>query len=117
MARALSKEQLSQLQKLLKGFDIRQTCEILFGLEQGVDVSIYANTKYNHEQMCQLRRGLINGVDVSVYADPRFCSRQMCLIKNCLEDGRDVSAYVDLEIGWIKTKQMRESIEQAEIND
>ncbi|MDU5914501.1 MAG: hypothetical protein E6Z25_00295 [Negativicoccus succinicivorans] len=117
MARALSKEQLSQLQELLKGFNVRQVCEIFFGLEQGVDVSIYANTKYNHEQMCQLRRGLINGVDVSVYADPRFCSRQMCLIKNCLEDGRDVSACVEPEIGWIKTKQIREPIEQAATND
>lgn len=27
--RALNKEQLAQLQGLLKGFDIRQTCEIL----------------------------------------------------------------------------------------
>lgn len=39
-------------------FNPAQINEILFGLEQGVDVSIYAKPEFNGAQMCEIRKGL-----------------------------------------------------------
>ncbi len=36
--------------------------EIRIGLEEGLDVSWYANLKFNEKQMEEIREGLIKGV-------------------------------------------------------
>ena len=49
----------------------------MLGLEENLDVSIYAKSKYNFQQMDQIRFGLKNNLDVSVYAKPEYNYKQM----------------------------------------
>ena len=47
--------------------------EIRLGIENGIDVSIYAKPEFNEYQMFNIRYGLENNLDVSLYAKPEFC--------------------------------------------
>ena len=51
--------------------------EISWGLEDNLDVSIYANPKFNSNQMWQIREGLEDNVDVSIYAKTEYSWEQM----------------------------------------
>ena len=55
-----------------KQFDKFQQREIYKGLEANLNVSIYANPKYNNSQMREIRLGLESNLDVSLYANPEF---------------------------------------------
>ena len=87
MKRAMSEQEINCLKTLLKDFDIGQIYVVLMGLEQGVDVSVFANSAFDFLQMEAIRLGLGKGIDVSSYADS--------------------------EIGWFEMKQIRESIKEA----
>ena len=50
------------------GFRGNKLQQIKMGLEEGLDVSIYAKPEYNEWQMEQIRLGLKDHIDVSVYA-------------------------------------------------
>lgn len=65
-------------------FDDDQIKEIRRGLENGVDVSWYADPKYNWKQMVQIYYGLRSGLDVSTYADPKYDAQQMREIREGL---------------------------------
>ena len=41
--------------------------EIREGLEKNLDISFYANSKYNWEQMFHIKDGLEENLDVSIY--------------------------------------------------
>ena len=58
-------------------FDEEQKEEILEGLEDNVDVSIYAKPELNEYQMNEIRRGLQDNLDVAVYAKTDFDEEQM----------------------------------------
>ena len=58
-------------------FDICQQEVIRIGLEQNLNVSIYAKKEFNDQQMNQIREGLEKGLDVSVYAKPEYSSKEM----------------------------------------
>ena len=64
-------------------FDKYQQEEILIGLEEKLDVSIYAKTEFNWEQMKEIREGLKNNIDVSIYAKPNFTDSLFCSFKKC----------------------------------
>ena len=51
--------------------------EIREGLEKNLDISFYANSKYNWEQMFHIKDGLEENLDVSIYAKPEFDYEQM----------------------------------------
>ncbi len=51
-----------------------------------IDISQYADAKFDQSQMYVIRLGLEAKVDVSQYADPRFSADQMYVI------------YLDLEV-------------------
>ena len=51
--------------------------EILWGLEENLDVSIYANEDFDGPQMKQIRLGLKDNLDVSLYAEPDLSDEQM----------------------------------------
>lgn len=51
--------------------------QIKEGLESGVDVSIYADPKFDSRQMWSIKLGLEGDLDVSIYADPKFDPLQM----------------------------------------
>jgi len=74
-------------------FDEYQQLEITEGLEDNLDVLIYANSKFNSNQMWQIREGLEDSLDVSVYAIPEYHWTQMEQIRLGLKDNLDVSIY------------------------
>ena len=74
-------------------FDEYQQLEITEGLEDNLDVSIYANSKFNSNQMWQIREGLEDSLDVSVYAIPEYHWTQMEQVRLGLKDNLDVSIY------------------------
>ena len=55
--------------------------------------------------MFEIREGLEEGLDVSIYAKEIFSDKQMEEIRVGLEDNLDVSQYAKSEFDW---KQMRE---------
>ncbi len=55
---------------------------INIGLSKNLDVSVYADPKYDWRQMDQIRLGLYNGVDVSKYNDPKIPWEEMEQIRN-----------------------------------
>ena len=72
---------LLDLIDFIKTYDSDQMREIRIGLERGLDVSVYADPKYNVYQMQQIRIGLERGLDVSVYADPKYNCMQMQVMR------------------------------------
>ncbi|WP_304427950.1 hypothetical protein [uncultured Clostridium sp.] len=40
------------------------------GLKQGLDVDKFSNPEFTSEQMEEIREGLEDGLDVGIYADP-----------------------------------------------
>ena len=56
----------------LKQYDEDQMEEIRIGMEEGLDVSIYADPEYMPLQMEAIRIGLEKGLDVSKYANRKF---------------------------------------------
>ncbi|MDU2095110.1 MAG: hypothetical protein E7E73_00195 [Negativicoccus succinicivorans] len=88
-------------------YDFPQMEAIRIGLEQGLDVSVYADPNFSGSQMVQIRWGLENGVDVSIYADPKFRSDQMWTIREGLEEGLDVKVYADPKFNYKQMDQIR----------
>lgn len=68
--------------------------EIYYGLIEGLDVSIYANSnKYNWKQMKSLRLGLENGLNINLYSNPEYNWSQMKEIMLGLISKVNVSIY------------------------
>ena len=70
-------------------------------------LNLKANT-YSEEQLEQIAMGLLKGLDVSSYADPKFNWDQMWEINEGLKEGLDVSGYADPKINYQKMKNIRE---------
>ena len=58
-------------------FDEFQKKQIRTGLEDNLNVSIYANPEFNIYQMNQIRLGLVDNLDVLIYAKKDFDWKQM----------------------------------------
>lgn len=84
---------LYQLREVMKKATITQFNEIIQGVKSGVDVLMYADTKYNWQQMFQIRVGLEYGLNAAMYADEKYNWEQMQEIRLGLEQGADVSEY------------------------
>ena len=67
-------------------FNEDQQNEILEGLENNLDVSIYANPRFSSFQMYTIRTGLEENLDVSIYAKECFDESQMLFLKYALGD-------------------------------
>lgn len=78
-------------------FDFSAMSQIRKGLEQKLDVSYYAKTAYSSSQMYEIREGLQQGVDVSLYADANYKPSQMEMIRAGLKAGVDISIYSNPE--------------------
>ena len=87
-------------------FNYSQKEQISFGLQKGLDISIYAKPEFKGSQMEQIRFGLEKGLDVSVYAKPEFDSKQMREIRLRLEKGLDVNTYTKPKFDWRQTRQI-----------
>ena len=62
-------------------FDEKQKEEIILGLEDNLNVSIYAKKEFEWVKMEIIREGLEEGLDVSIYAKPELSWKQMLKIK------------------------------------
>ena len=73
-------------------FNNSQMYYIQKGLDEGLDVSIYANPEFKDDrQMWQIYEGLKSGIDVNIYANPKFGFQKMSYIREALEQGWDKS--------------------------
>jgi hypothetical protein len=97
----------------LEKFNDWQKEELRVGLEQGLDVSVYADPQYEWPQMRQIEKGLKAGLDVSIYADPKFEAQQMDAIRLGLEEGLDVSIYADPKFDWEQMHMIRNGLEKG----
>ena len=55
--------------------------EIRLGLQDNLDVSLYATTDFNMPQMEQIRLGLEDNLDISVYANSEIDYEEMKKIR------------------------------------
>ena len=62
-------------------YDKYQMEQIRWGLKHNLNVSIFADPKYNYNQMRAIRWGLEHNLNVSLYADPKYNENQMNLIR------------------------------------
>lgn len=74
----------------VEGFSSAQLSQIMYGLINNVDVSIYAEKYFDEDKMRQIRLGLESGVDVSLYAKKRFGHKQMQSIRIDLQQGKPI---------------------------
>lgn len=76
-------------------FGMRGECmhEVRMGLEQNLDVSVYADEKYSWKQMRELRLGLEHQIDVTPYAKPLYRADQMREIRKGIENNVDIDLY------------------------
>ena len=65
-------------------FNALQKGQILDGLQADLDVSWYANPKFDWQQMRDIKWGLEKKLDVSKYANPKNNWKKMLKIKKSL---------------------------------
>ena len=58
-------------------FNKYQQEEITKGIEDNLDVSIYAKKEFNRDQMREIKEGLKANLDVFIYAKPEIPWREM----------------------------------------
>jgi len=84
-----------------------RVCRI--ALENGIDIS--DNIKeFNNNQLNKILLGLDDNIDIKIYADPKFDHRQMDEIRMGLRDKLDVSTYTKSEISHKEMKKIRETL-------
>ena len=88
-------------------FNKYQQDEILKGLEEKLDVSIYANIEFTADQMQQIRLGLEDNLDVLLYAKKEYNWKQMSQIRIGLKANLDVSVYANPELKWGEMESFR----------
>jgi len=135
MTKETNKEKEIEERLNLSKFNIDQLYEIRTGLEDGLDVSIYANPKYSWEQMYEIRKLMLKNVDVSSYLDPNipvedlfftnsklrdidmnkykdkgYNIKQLYEIKWGLKEDLDVSIYADPNYNWKQMREIRRSL-------
>ena len=93
-------------------FNYSQKEQISFGLQKGLDISIYAKPEFKGSQMEQIRFGLEKGLNVHIYAKPEFDYEQMRQIRIGLEQGLDVSVYAKAEFNNIQMQEIRLNLEK-----
>ena len=98
-------------------FDEKQKQALRDGLENGLDISVYAKPEYNYDQMEQIRKGLEQKLDVSIYANPKFDWQQMREIRKGLEENLNASMYANPYIDWQRMSQFREELKYGKSYD
>ena len=58
-------------------FNKYQQEEIIKGIEDNLDVSLFANPKFDVSQMEEIKKGLKSNLDVSIYAKPEIPFKKM----------------------------------------
>lgn len=66
---------------------------IIHGLKEDVDVSMYAKPDFTPDQMSHIMTGLQSGIDMTLIAKPEYDPSTMILLKRCVEIGVDISDF------------------------
>ena len=85
------------------------------GLEQGLDISVYAKPEFDGCQMEEIRDGLESGVDVSTYADPNLDWEVMCAQREALvleEKEPELSSTLKMMVAAMTQKSQKKEKEQ-----
>ena len=98
-------------------FNKGQQEEIKLGIENKVDILVYAKKEFDRDQMREIRFGLVERVDVSVYAKSCFDAEQMWFIRRGINEGIDVSIYAKPSISWQKMKEIKEQLTEEKYNE
>lgn len=98
-------------------FNKGQQEEIKLGIENNVDIFIYAKKEFDRDQMREIRFGLVEKVDISVYAKSCFDAEQMWFIRRGINEGIDVSIYAKPSISWQEMKEIKEQLTEEKYNE
>lgn len=98
-------------------FNKGQQEEIKLGIENNVDIFIYAKKEFDRDQMREIRFGLASKLDVSIYANSCFDAEQMWHIRRGIEEDIDVSKYAKPSIPWQEMKKIREQLIEEKYNE
>ena len=86
-----------------------QMREILIGINEGVDISIYAKPEFSAVQMKAIREGMQKSQDITKYAG-KYNSLQVAQINSGLEKGLDVSIYTNPEYSAPKMRLLYDAL-------
>lgn len=64
-----------------EGFKKGQRKQLIKGMQEGLDITLYKNFKYSSDQMKEIRKGLERQLAVSIYAKLCFNNIQMHYIR------------------------------------
>ena len=98
-------------------FNKWQQEDIKLGIENNVDIFIYAKKEFDRDQMREIRFGLVERVDVSVYAKSCFDAEQMWFIRTGINEDIDVSIYAKPSIPWQEMKEIKEQLIEEKYNE
>ena len=97
-------------------FDIYQKEEILKGLKNNLDVSIYAKECFDESQMLFLKYALgdnccLDKEKILIFAKPEFDENQMGQISLGLQANIDATIYANPRFDWKQMEAFREKLE------
>ena len=98
-------------------FNKGQQEEIKLGIENKVDILIYAKKEFDRDQMREIRFGLVEKVDISIFAKSCFDAEQMCFIRTGINEDIDVSIYAKPSIPWQEMKEIKEQLIEEKYNE
>ena len=94
-------------------FNKGQQEEIRLGIENKVDIFIYAKKEFDRDQMREIRFGLVEKVDISVYAKSCFDAEQMWFIRTGINEDIDAKP----EIPCQEIKEIKEELMEKQHNE
>ena len=70
--------------------------------------------QFDEKQQKQIKKGLEDNLNVSIYAKPEFDSFQMRQIKDGLKRNLDIPVYANSKINAYQMKEIRENLENEQ---
>ena len=98
-------------------FNKGQQEEIKLGIENNVDIFIYAKKEFDRDQMREIRFCLVEKVDISIFAKSCFDAEQMWFIRTGINEDIDVSIYAKPSIPWQEMKEIKEQLIKEKENE
>lgn len=76
-------------------FTVNELLAVLDGLRDGLDVTLYADNKYNYLQMITIMEGLSEGLDVTSILDHTITWKEMEVLLDFIREGFDPKTYIE----------------------
>lgn len=94
-------------------YTYKQLEEIVNGLQEGVDVRVYAKPEYSPIEMKTIREALKNGLDMKKYLERGYEYFQLKEIFQGKKNGVDISAYSNIKFDHLQMEQIRLGLEEG----